>query len=346
MNQARSQKIVMDGYGSYLGMEKGCFVLRDRKGDEERYPLFENQISEVVLRSGNMVSTGTLASLGFWDVDVMVLTQRGRPVALMKSLDDDSHVKTRLCQYEALNDGKGAYIAKQIVSAKMRGQNALLEKYGLGPHNEEAIISKIEKLDSPDLSLVQRKLNIIEGHFTKPYFNQIFGLLPEKLRPEKRSKFRAYDGTNNIFNLAYEVLSWKVHRAIIRAKLEPYLGFIHSMQYGKPSLVCDLQELYRFLVDDFVIQFCQGLGKRDFTVKSESVSRSRKGKREYLNDAETRRMMRELNEYFESKVDVPLMRHGKRQRIETLINEEALLLAKFLRDERKTWIPRMARARW
>lgn len=48
-------------------------------------------------------------------------------------------------------------------------------------------------------------------------------------------------------------------------------------------------------------------------------------------------MMKELNEYFESKVDIPLMRHGKRQRIETLINEEALLLAKYLRDERQTW---------
>jgi len=33
---------------------------------------------------------------------------------------------------------------------------------------------------------------------------------------------------------------------------------------------------------------------------------------------------------------------GKRQTIETLINEEALLLAKFLRDERKTWTPRIA----
>jgi len=28
--------------------------------------------------------------------------------------------------------------------------------------------------------------------------------------------------------------------------------------------------------------------------------------------------------------------------IETLINEKVLLLAKFLRDERKTWIPRIA----
>ena len=72
------------------------------------------------------------------------------------------------------------------------------------------------------------------------------------------------------------------------------------------------------------------------------MSKKRKGIREYLNDAETRRMMRELNGYFESKVDIPLIRHGKRQRIETLINEEALLLAKFLRDERKTWIPRLS----
>lgn len=147
---------------------------------------------------------------------------------------------------------------------------------------------------------------------------------------------------NNIFNLAYEVLQWKVHRAVIKAKLEPYLGFLHSVQYGKPSLVCDLQELFRYLVDDFVIQFCQGLKERDFTVKSENTSRRKKGKREYLNDSETRRMMKKLQEYFESKFHIPLIRYGERQRIETLINEETLLLAKFLRDEIETWIPRIA----
>jgi hypothetical protein len=76
-------------------------------------------------------------------------------------------------------------------------------------------------------------------------------------------------------------------------------------------------------------------------VKSESASRKRKGKREYLSDVETGCMMKELQEYFESKVEIPLIRHGKRQRFETLINEEALLLAKYLRDENKTWIPRI-----
>lgn len=40
-----------------------------------------------------------------------------------------------------------------------------------------------------------------------------------------------------------------------------------------------------------------GVGAR---VKSKSVARKRKGKREYLNDTETRRIMKEF-EYFESK---------------------------------------------
>jgi hypothetical protein len=51
--------------------------------------------------------------------------------------------------------------------------------------------------------------------------------------------------------------------------------------------------------------------------------------------------MRVLNQYFESMVEIPRNRVGKKQTIETLINEEALLFAKYLRDERETWIPRI-----
>ncbi len=110
--------------------------------------MLENEIKQVVLRSGNSVSTGALASLGFWDIDVMFMTGRGRLVALLKSLDDDASVKTRLCQYEAYNGKKGIEIAKQIVLAKLRGQNLLLERYDLKPHDVEAFREKIEGIDS------------------------------------------------------------------------------------------------------------------------------------------------------------------------------------------------------
>ena len=52
--------------------------------------------------------------------------------------------------------------------------------------------------------------------------------------------------------------------------------------------------------------------------------------------------MNKLDNFFESKVDIPIRNVGKKQTIETLINEEALLFAKYLRNEKEKWTPRLA----
>jgi CRISPR/Cas system-associated endonuclease Cas1 len=133
---------------------------------------------------------------------------------------------------------------------------------------------------------------------------------------------------------------------LIKAKLEPYLGFLHSITKGKPSLICDFQELYRYLVEDFLIQFCRNLQKRDFVMKTEGFSAKRKGKREYLDDSLTRILIKDLNEYFQNKVEIPRIKVGKRQEIETLINEEAMLLGMYLRNEERDWTPRIGISRY
>ena len=76
-------------------------------------------------------------------------------------------------------------------------------------------------------------------------------------------------------------------------------------------------------------------------MKTENLSRKKKGKREYLNNQSTRDLMKKLNNLFESTVEIPRIKVGKRQTVETLINEEALLFAKYLRNEREAWIPRI-----
>jgi hypothetical protein len=50
--------------------------------------------------------------------------------------------------------------------------------------------------------------------------------------------------------------------------------------------------------------------------------------------------MDKLDEFFESRIDVPRIKFGKKQSIETLINEECLLFARYLRNEKCDWIPR------
>jgi hypothetical protein len=49
----------------------------------------------------------------------------------------------------------------------------------------------------------------------------------------------------------------------------------------------------------------------------------------------------DLNRFFETKVEAKRTRNGEHQTLETLINEEALLFAKYLRGEIKAWIPRI-----
>jgi len=39
MGRKNDIRINLDTYGNYLGMEKGCIVLRDKKGNESRYPI-------------------------------------------------------------------------------------------------------------------------------------------------------------------------------------------------------------------------------------------------------------------------------------------------------------------
>lgn len=133
--------------------------------------------------------------------------------------------------------------------------------------------------------------------------------------------------------------STRVSKAVRSMENLPKLAC--AIQYRKPSSVCDFQESNRYLVEDFAIQFCRNLQKRDFVMKTEDFSARRKGKREYLNDSLTRNLIKSLNEYFQIKVEIPRIRVGKRQEIETLVNEETLSLGMYLRDEKRSWTPRV-----
>ncbi len=339
--RSKINKIFMEDAGAFLGRGEGCLIVRDRKGKVEKYPLFEDEIGEVQIRIGNSVSSAALATCAFWGIDVLILTQRGNPVAVLKGLQDDSHVSTRVCQYESMKNGKSIDIAKKIVLGRIEGQNQILRKYGLRQHDFVRARETVRGIESYNLTQVRKKLLGIEGRHTEFYFPQIFHMMPKSILVDKRRTFKAYDGINNTINLAYTVLKWKAYRAIIKAKLEPYLGFLHSEKFGMPSLACDLMELYRYLIDDFIIQYSKSLRKSDFTLRDEDFSSNRKGKRQYLMKPLARDMMRQLNTFFETKLEVPRIMHGRRQSVETLINEEALLLAKYLRGEKKDWAPRV-----
>ena len=318
---SKTLKIEME-YGNYLGRDEGCFELKRKNGEIEKYPHFSKEIGECILKSGSYVSVDALIDLALWNIDTFIVTKRNRVVAILKNLEDDSHVETRINQYSAsLDKEKRDYITKQILKSKITGQNMVLNKHGLKPLDINVNIKS-------------------EGYNAKLYFNQIFKLFPEKFRPEKRTGYKAYDGINNVFNFGYYILRCRVHKALLKAKLEPFLGFLHSIQHGKPSLVCDFQELYRYLIDDYLIERCKKMHKSDFVVITDFMMRLKMGKQIHLCEFKTDELAEGLNGLFNKMVEIPRIKHGNKQSIDTLINEEALLFAKYLRNERTSWNPR------
>ena len=94
-------------------------------------------------------------------------------------------------------------------------------------------------------------------------------------------------------------------------------------------------------MDNFLVGYACRLKPRDFVIKTENFSSNRRGKRQYLNKTMTNEFIRELNLYLRTRVEMPRMKVGNKQEIETLISEEVLLFAKYLRNERQIWDPRI-----
>ncbi len=327
-------RIELLDYGEYLGTEMFDFVVK-RNQEKLRGKPF-NSINEINLSSGNCVSTKALAWASIYGIKTLVTSQSGRPLGVLLPLNYDSHVKTRIKQYEAYSNPTGVEIAKTIVKAKIEAQALLLEKYGIQCTNQRnGTLMNLQKIKANSVKEIRTKIHGIEGHFGKFYFNELIKLFPKEFRPHIRYSYKAVDITNNIFNLSYEVLKWEVYKSIINAHLDPFLGFLHSIQHGKPSLVCDLQEPYRPLVDDFLINYLRDLKPKDF----ESNYRTKKP-RIFLKHEESSKLISELNSFFDKKIEKQRTRKfGNFSKIRTCIKEDIEQLSQYFNLELNKWYP-------
>jgi CRISPR-associated protein Cas1 len=89
----------------------------------------------------------------------------------------------------------------------------------------------------------------LEGTAGRVYFDCLSRLMPETYRFDGRSRQPAKDAFNATLNYALGVLYGHVEKACILAGLDPCAGFLHTDNYGKPSLCYDLIEPFRILAE-------------------------------------------------------------------------------------------------
>ena len=65
-----------------------------------------------------------------------------------------------------------------------------------------------------------------------------------------RQKHPATDPLNALLSLGYTLVMHELTALLEGAGLDPYLGFLHQLDYGRPSLALDLVEAFRHPVVD------------------------------------------------------------------------------------------------
>ncbi len=147
-------------------------------------------------------------------------------------------------------------IARGMVRGKLLNQRTLLLRY----RREKALPSLDRAISALDEALAKLgsvtevgSLQGIEGAAAAAYFAAFRDLLQQDLGFTARRRRPPPDPVNSLLSFGYTLLVYSMQSAVHTVGLDPFLGFLHSTEYSRPSLVLDLIEEFRAIIVDSVV---------------------------------------------------------------------------------------------
>jgi CRISPR-associated protein Cas1 len=143
---------------------------------------------------------------------------------------------------------KGNELGKHIIINKIINQRYYLNK--IRKKNEE-IKNAIQIIDKSLKHLQDSEYNDlssimgVEGSIARVYFNNIFDSVDWKGR-KPRIKF---DMTNSVLDIGYTILFNFIEALLNLYGFDLFVGVLHQQFYMRKSLVCDLIEPFRAMID-------------------------------------------------------------------------------------------------
>jgi len=151
-----------------------------------------------------------------------------------------------------------------------------------------------EKKESTN-GIFKKDLLFIEAFAASRYWQTIGLKLPEPYTFTNRVKKSAKDYFNTSINYLYGMLRNQTESAILSIGLDPALGIIHRDGYKIPSLVFDLMEPFRPIVDRFLINAI-------FTEETEQAYTQLSTELPILSKPEKRRLITLFNGALKSRI--------------------------------------------
>ncbi len=262
-------QLVLNTYGAYLSRRGELFQIKVKDQSTE---ISARKVRSILISTGAAFSSDAVQLAVEKNIDILFLDKYGDPFGRVWHGRPGSTTAIRRMQLAAAQTDLGVQLALGWIGRKFDNQIALLTRMRdrrtrLSAPLTEAIGSlKTLKEQTQDLAsntcadtetssidTMRQSLLGLEGRAGRTYWAAVSLLLPVHHRFEGRSRNPGKDPFNCLLNYSYGMLYGIVERACLLSGLDPYIGFIHTDHYNKPSLIFDLIEQYRIWADETVL---------------------------------------------------------------------------------------------
>lgn len=193
------------------------------------------------------ITSGLLERANKFGFNIVLMTPNLRVTKIIPS-KAEGNVLLRKKQY--------AYdktdIAAHVIANKIRNQNALLKKKRQKSEDEKEAIKKLKQFEKdvmqPNLSV--QEIMGIEGISAKIYFKSLF----QNYNWSARRPRTKHDITNCLMDIGYTILFNVVNALLEMYGFDVYVGILHTQFFHRKSLVCDLEEPFRPIIDEAIIK--------------------------------------------------------------------------------------------
>ena len=233
-------------------------------------------VDQLLLFGRVELTSGAVALLARRDVDVVFCTLKGAFRARLITRAS-KNVMLRLAQMRRAADSDTALrIARAIATGKILHQRQVLLRAQRTLQSDDVAeaVGQMRRL----AERARRETSIdtvrgFEGQAAALYFRNFGRLIrSDHFSFTVRTRRPPRDPVNAALSFGYALLTTLAETAVLQCGLEPMVGFFHQPAYGRPSLVLDLIEEFRPLVDTLVLRMInrRQLGPSDFQEHSEA----------------------------------------------------------------------------
>lgn len=168
----------------------------------------------------------------------------------------------RLSQFRIADDERRALpLARQFVAAKLNNAAAVLSALRSNrPHTASLgnAVTEIDAIAARIEDAMDREVLLgLEGDAARRYFSGLQAGFSGDMVFAGRARRPPPDPVNALLSFGYVLLANALASLLEGRGFDPYLGFMHAVRSGRPSLALDLMEELRHpVVDRFVSRIC------------------------------------------------------------------------------------------